>query len=169
MVDTNEDRTVDGTKRFSVQQAADILGISTEATRQRIKRGTLPTERDENGNVFVLLENDGTRTTEDGIHPNNDRTDDSTVALTSLAASQEDQIEFLRQQLQAEREANRENRRLLAAALERIPQIEAPQEESPPEPTGAHVSAAEDAANGTGSEDQEPQGRRSWWWRIFEG
>ena len=135
MTRTNGDKTSDGTRRFSVTEAAGVLGISTEATRQRIKRGTLDTERDADGNVFVLLDADRTRTTDDrtrtntdGTHTNSDRTNDGTAAMPSLIEGQQDQIEFLRQQLQAEREANRKNRRLLAAALERIPAIEeAPQ------------------------------------------
>src|SRR5215207_4540754 len=52
--------TPGGTRRLPVNEAAVVLGISTEATRQRVKRGTLPTERDEDGNVFVLLDDDGT-------------------------------------------------------------------------------------------------------------
>src|SRR5215208_7142019 len=52
--------TPGGTLRLPVNEAAAVLGISTEATRQRVKRGTLPTERDEEGNVFVLLDDDGT-------------------------------------------------------------------------------------------------------------
>jgi len=69
--------------RLPVTEAANILGISTEATRQRIKRGTLPTERDEEGNVFVLLKRtaaDSTRKdangTDDGTHTNANRIDD---------------------------------------------------------------------------------------------
>jgi hypothetical protein len=44
-----------------------------------------------------------------------------------------DQVAHLRRELAEEREANRENRRLLAAALERIPALEEPSEprESP--------------------------------------
>jgi hypothetical protein len=175
---TNEDRTHNGTQRFSVQQAADVLGISTEATRQRIKRGTLPTERDDDGNVFVLLaaeQADGTRTTDDGTHTNDDRTNDGTAALASLVASQEDQIEFLRQQLHAEREANRENRRLLAAALERIPAIEAPAEPHP-EARESDLTASEGPESSTAPQEQqepksepEPEQRRSWLYRFFFG
>ena len=41
-----------------------------------------------------------------------------------------EQVEDLRARLDREQEANRENRRLLAAALERIPELEAPREPS---------------------------------------
>ena len=45
----------------------------------------------------------------------------------ALVESLQDQVSYLREQLAAERRANDENRRLLLAALERIPsQLEAP-------------------------------------------
>ena len=52
-------------------------------------------------------------------------------------------MRFLERHVEEEREANRENRRLLAAALERIPpQIEAPREERE-----APESASEEPTN----------------------
>lgn len=73
----------------------------------------------------------------------------------------------LREQLAQEREANRENRRLLAAALERIPAIEAP-----PEATGAPEAATESgegAPYGTSRQEAQDslQRRHSWWRRFF--
>jgi hypothetical protein len=41
-----------------VSEAADRLGLSLDAVRSRIKRGTLPTER-EDGRVFVLVDDVG--------------------------------------------------------------------------------------------------------------
>jgi hypothetical protein len=49
---------------------------------------------------------------------------------TALISAKDETIATLREQLQAERQAHSEARRLLAAALERIPAIEAPQEAS---------------------------------------
>jgi hypothetical protein len=65
-----------------------------------------------------------------------------TVALVERMGSE---IDHLREQLDKEREANRENRRLLAAALERIPAIEAGDERESP------VTAMEDTSRGGGS------------------
>jgi len=136
--------------RFPVTEAANILGISTEATRQRIKRGTLPTERDEEGNVFVLLKRtaaDSTRTAANG-------TDDK-----------ERLIAFLRDQLREERETNRENRRIIAGLVQRVPELEPVRG-----PRESPVSAPAQPGNGEAPEDQDgPQERRSWWRRIFEG
>ena len=113
MTGTNGDSTGDGMKRFPVTEAAGILGISTEATRQRIKRGTLPTERDEEGNVFVLLK----RTTADSTRTDDNCTDAATDVKERL-------IEFLRDQLREEREANRENRRIIAGLVQRVFELE---------------------------------------------
>jgi hypothetical protein len=81
----------------------------------RVKRGTLPSTR-EGGRLYVLL---NTEPTPEPERPHV-RTHDRTSEL----------IATLREQLQAERQAHSEARRLLAAALERIPAIEAPQETS---------------------------------------
>ena len=76
--------------------------------------------------------------------------------------------ETLREQLEAERQAHAEARRLLAAALERIPAIEAPQEprESPETVTeaspGPEPSEAREEAQGAA----QPH---SWWRRVFGG
>jgi hypothetical protein len=165
MMRTNGNSTDDGMGRFPVTEAANILSISTEATRQRIKRGTLLTERDEEGNVFVLLKRttaDSTRTdtngTYGGTHTNSNRTEDGTDDKERL-------IEFLRDQLREEREANRENRRIIAGLVQRVPELD-----SMREPREAPVSASDQPGNGDAPEDQDgPQERRSWWRRIFEG
>jgi hypothetical protein len=146
-----------------VQQAADILGISTEATRQRIKRGTLPTERDENGNVFVLLD-------ADGMHTNTDRTrtnDNRTVDCTALIESQQDQIAHLRLQLDKEREASAELRRIIAALTQRIPELE-PARNSSADARESPVMASEEPSRGEAPEESEESKKRPWWRRIFE-
>ena len=165
MTRTNGDSTGDGMGRLPVTEAANILGISTEATRQRIKRGTLPTERDEEGNVFVLLKRtaaDSTRKdangTDDGTHTNANHIDDGTDDKERL-------IELLRDQLREERETNRENRRIIAGLVQRVPELEPVRG-----PREAPVNASAQPGNGEAPENQDgPQERRSWWRRIFEG
>jgi len=70
-------------------------------------------------------------------------------------------IDSLERQLEEARERDRENRRLLAAALERIP----PQLEAPSEPRESPETATETA---TGDQEEGTQ-QRPWWRRIFEG
>ena len=62
------------------------------------------------------------------------------------------EIEYLREQLDKEREANGENRRLLLAGLERIRAIESSPDiphNAPPEPSEADVSTSAKRRNGT--------------------
>jgi DNA-directed RNA polymerase specialized sigma24 family protein len=40
-------------QRLDVKQAAEALNISSEGVRKRIKRGTLDSEKTQNGKVFV--------------------------------------------------------------------------------------------------------------------
>jgi len=64
-------------------------------------------------------------------------------------------------QLQAVREANRENRRIIAALTSRIPEIEAP--ERTPESPESH--GPRDPTEGSG--DPQEAAQRPWWRRIF--
>jgi excisionase family DNA binding protein len=137
------DRPRTNQRRVPVAEAAEALGISEGAVRMRVKRGTLPSTR-EGGRLYVLLNIDPT--------PDPDRPSDRTSEL----------IDTLREQLHAERQAHAEARRLLAAALERIPAIEAPRDErespEPDEQGGDRVVAP-----------QQPEGAtsRPWWRRMF--
>jgi hypothetical protein len=114
-------------------EAATALGITPDALRQRIRRGRYRTEK-EAGRVYVYLDTDRTKTERP--------TEQEPDALTSELRAR---VESLERQLEQEREANRENRRLLAAALERIPAIEAPDtEETTPEARTEAATAPED-------------------------
>jgi hypothetical protein len=153
-------------ERVTVPQAARLLGISEGAVRQRIQRGTLRSERNDQGHVYVVISRD-----------NDEQTSEKTASESRLVETLERQNEFLQRQLEAEREANRENRRLLAAALERIPEIEAPREprESPQTGTESRSSTAPppEQQKPTSREEaplteEEPEGR-SWWRRVFIG
>src|SRR5215217_6890947 len=82
-------------------------------------------------------------------------------ASDALISEMRERISSLERQLEAERQANSEHRRLLAAALERIPPqlepSESPESEPSPAPTDTPV---EDA--------REPQTETSRpWWRFW--
>jgi predicted ArsR family transcriptional regulator len=136
-------------RRVTVAEAAEALGISAEAVRMRIRRGTLQYERHE-GTVYVLLDADHTQHVADASI---DRTD-------LLIAELQDRVRSLE-------EANRENRRIIAALTSRIPELEAPSTTRPPE---GSQSATEGRVEPTPSEPTEgPQESSStpWWRRIF--
>jgi hypothetical protein len=120
-------------RKLTVQEAAEALDTSVDAIRQRIKRGKLPrAEPDDSDDNRVYVWLDGNHT-EARHHVEGE----ISANLGALVESLQDQVQYLHEQLDREREANRENRRLLAAALERIP----PQLEAPPEPPGAPETA----------------------------
>ncbi len=139
-------------------EAAAALGITEAAVRGRIKRGTLRSYR-EGAAVFVVLEGGESSSNRDA--PSDEPSDQAQL------------ITVLREQLAAEREANRENRRIIAGLVQRIPELE-----TAPEPRDEPQTAAK-ASGGTDDAPKEPTGaqrateepeetaRRSWWARIF--
>jgi excisionase family DNA binding protein len=140
-------------ERMTVAEAAAWLGITEDAVRKRIHKHKIRYERDPDGRYFVYPTEGDRRQERSDIGPQE-----------RLIASLEGQNRFLRAQLEAEREANRENRRLLAAALERIP----PQLEAPSEPRESPETATEgEAGQHTGGGQEGAQ--RPWWRRVFGG
>src|SRR5918994_4687551 len=102
-------------QRLSVAEAADALGITVDAVRSRVKRGTIDHVR-VGGRVYVLLGDDESRP---GHGQYTDQVGDQ--GTTTPEDRTAELIATLREQLQAERQAHAEARRLLLAALERIP------------------------------------------------
>jgi hypothetical protein len=144
-----------------VGAAARELDVSTDAVRKRIARGSLESSR-EDGRVLVWLDDSGT---EAGREAQVDR--------EALIESLQDQVAYLRSQLEIRTDELREHRRIIAALTQRIPEIEAPREqEAPQEPPGGPPSAGvgsnrEEAPAGDGA--QEGAGQVSWWRRVFGG
>jgi len=137
-------------------EAAQVLGISKEAVRKRVSRGTLPSDVGEDGRRHVYLDAVEDVGLSGGLHG-----DDPRYEL----------IATLRDQLEAEREANRENRRIIAALASRIPEIEAPSE---PRESREGVDDAPDTTEPRSAteEQQEPTSREqevTWWRRMFGG
>lgn len=151
-----------GDARVTVREAARLLGLTVEAVRGRIKRGTLEVERTDEG-VFVWLDRE--ISAEDANQPptghDQPPTGPQPDARAELVESLLDQVAYMRRQLAEEREANRENRRLLAAALERIPAIEAPE----PRDSTENATEGEPGTETPASDTGEP--RPSWWRRFF--
>ena len=146
-------------QRLTVAQAAEALGITEGAVRSRIKRGTLPTVK-EGTSVYVVL---GAGTSGANQSTYNDEPYGGPSDQTGLIESLQDQIEYLRGQLEAEREAGRRKDHLLAAALERIPAIEAPRDE----PRAPETATEGESDTETPADDTEEPRRSSWWRRFF--
>jgi hypothetical protein len=154
-------------RRLNAQEAAETLGISVDAVRMRARRGTLDSTH-ENGRLYVWLD-----------------TDKASVHSQGEVQAYRELIGELRDRVRSLEDANRENRRIIAALTQRIPELEAP---APSEPPGASETVAEEPERAeepwpstggpqTGSERPRdtaefPVGGtllRPWWRRVFGG
>jgi hypothetical protein len=143
-----------------VGEAARELGISTDAVRKRIARGSLEADRQE-GSVLVWLDDGGTKAGREGE-----------VDGGPLVEALRDQVADLRGRLDREQDANRENRRIIAALASRIPELESPAQQ-PASAESLQEAAQEPAADGPtrpapgGREPPAASERVSWWRRVF--
>ena len=148
--------------RHTVAEAADMLGISTGAVRNRLSRGTLRSTK-ESGTVYVLLPDDMSRDAErdaddtpGGIPPS-----DRDVLTSELR----DRLRYVEGQLEAERQAHAEARRIIAGLVERIPAIEAPAD-TPEASETAEEQQGRGRPHPATVESQEGV-QRPWWRRVF--
>ena len=141
-------------ERVTVAEAAQRLGITPNAVRQRISRGNMQYDKDENGRVYVYLD--------PNEHVRQEVGDSSRDELVEELRSR---VQYLERELQVREEEARRKDHLLAAALERIPAIEPPPD-TPSEPGESPVTASEEP-----SDTQAPpeEGKRSWWRRLIGG
>jgi hypothetical protein len=156
-----EDPGPDTRRRLSAAEAADTLGITVDAVRSRVKRGTIDHVR-VGGRVYVLLGDDESRP---GRNQHTDQVGDQRTRAPEDRTAE--LIATLREQLQAERQAHAEARRLLAAALERIPAIEAPAETPEASETLEEEPERAEPHPATGGAQEGVQ--RPWWRRIIGG
>ena len=147
---------------LDVGEAAQELGISTDAVRKRISRGSLRSDR-ENGHVRVWLD---VGETEAGR--------EAQVDGEALVEVLQDHITDLRVQLEAEREARRRADTIIAqltqanaALAAKVPELEAA--ESREETAEGAVEETERAEPPTDIPGTQEGAQRAWWRRIFRG
>ena len=131
--------------------------------RKRVQRGTIEHEKDGEGRVYVYLSPDMPPTMTDQTV--GQATDQATgqAAPAELVTSMQDQIDYLRRQLEVWQEEARRKDHIIAALTERIPELE-PARESAPE---APESPATPSVDGDEVETPPESERRSWWYRLF--
>jgi hypothetical protein len=155
------------TARVSVQEAAEHLGTTVDAIRKRVQRKTITHKKDPDGRVWILLDSDRTRhdTDQDATGQRQDR------EPTALISAKDETIATLREQLQAERQAHSEARRIIAGLVERIPAIEAPSESPQEQPGGPEAADEHRGRRQPQSATGEAQEAASkpWWRRIIGG
>jgi excisionase family DNA binding protein len=155
--DGQQDRPHDVLDRLTVAQAADRLGVTQDAVRKRIARGTIRHQKDHEGRIFVYLDTFESESKSD--QDNGQDGESETVSdfeQDKYTRSLEDQIDFLRREL--ERKDT-----IIMSLTQRIPELEAS-----PEQREVHVRASDGEGRGDAPpEQQEPVRRRSWLRRFF--
>ena len=155
---TDDARTADW-KRVTVAQAAELLGLSAEAVRSRVQRGTLESEK-VSGTVYVLLE-DTAQTS-----PNNHESYATDGTQTNLIGDQTEFIGSLQGQIEwLRREVERKDT-LLMTLMQRVPELD-PVRDPTPEPQDDPEKASAAPGKGTSPKDNVTQEKPSWWRRFF--
>jgi len=147
-----------------MREAADILGVSKEAVRKRVIRGTLRSDTEEDGRRYVYLDAGG---------------DESpTSAPDALISEMHSRIQFLEDEL-------RRKDAILLNMTEAMKALNRPAQEAPPEARESPQTAEEapdraepqPAMGGTQEGTEHPQQRGGWlapvdklpWWQYVLG
>src|SRR5215207_10115964 len=105
-------------ERLTLRQAAARLGVSESAIRKRVERGTLRSEKGQDGRRYVYLETGADYRAD--ARADASATHERDALISELRAHNE----TLRGQLEAERQAHAEARRIIAGLVERLPALE---------------------------------------------
>jgi hypothetical protein len=144
-------------QRYTVKEAAEVLGTTVDAIRGRIRRGTLDSVKVD-GVVYVLLDETNREQPRDKSSTEADDRLQQGADQSELVGELRGQINWLR------REVERKDTIIMQMA-QRIPELE---------PASEQRGASEKASEATDGEDlppepQEPSERRSWLHRFFFG
>src|SRR5215213_9805493 len=159
-------------KRYTVPEAAKVLGIGTDAVRKRIARSTIPHEKDAAGRVYVYLDT--------GHDEGHDEGHDARELSPKLVQSLREQIGYLqgviatrdeelrtRAEELRRRDQDLERRdRIIAALTERIPQALEPPSEAR-ESTQTVEGEPERAEPRPATVESQESIQRPWWRRVF--
>ena len=182
MTDTVGNATGDmqGRRRLDLKAAAAELGVTSEAIRRRAKRGTLLSEKGEDGLLYVWLPAvphgmSDTGDTEAQSRPHSGPHDVSAIVGVDhdavrlavpdvLLERYESENDFLRRELEhLHRELERKDAILLTLA-QRVPELEHAPSTSSDVPERPHT-ASEEESRGTGQTEEGEVQRASWWRR----
>ena len=144
-----------GRYRVTIQEAAERLGVKEGAIRKRIERGTIKSEKEEskNGRVYVYIDEPPVEDNDTGYDNGYDTS--YSGGYDMLIRSQQEQIEFLRRELER-KDA------ILLSMTEGLKSLEASGE-----PRESDIGAPERP-----DEDEvHPEGESpiSWWRKLFFG
>ncbi len=151
---------------YTVEQAADILQLTPGRVRQLLRDehldGTPPDPGSGQRGWSVSAES-----VRDRLSKQQPRAEQGTAGdRGELVDELRRQNEYLRGQLDAERQAHAEARQIIGGLVSRVPQLEAPPEHAP----GGAESADDEPARGPVPHERETATeQRPWWRRVFGG
>jgi hypothetical protein len=147
-----------GVGRLTIQETARQLGVSEGAVRKRVNRGTLRSEKEADGRVYVYLDERDRRGADgrqdEGVDPNSN----------SLISQLRDEVAYLRDE-------NRRKDEIIMQQAMTMRQLTA----APPQETTEAAETVEDVPEGAGPRSASEAGgaqegaRRPWWRRVFGG
>ena len=157
---------------ITVANAARILGVSKQAIRQRIYRDTIPHRKESDGTVLVRItghnpETNGETNGKSYAETPDDIPEHAEAVSRELIDELRNRIDFVERQLEQANERDRENRRIIAGLVQRVPELE-PTSNSSSGPQDSSRTPSGEQENGTGpADDTDPQ-KRSWWRRLLD-
>ncbi len=180
------DEQTDATVRMTVQEAAEVLGVTVEAIRGRMHRGKYQKEKDAEGKVWVLLSPDQLPNVQEEVKEHSsegsdltsgersDGSDDQSrtfrpnvykrkdAAKSELVEELRGEVAYLKEIIATRDEELRRKDTIIMQMAQRIPELEAPE---------SRENTADVEAGGRPPEDsngavREPE-KRSWWRRFF--
>jgi hypothetical protein len=150
---------------MSVAGAAERLGITKEAVRKRISRGTLSSDKDRDGTVRVYVP----------VSPTSSGTASGSFDRDELVAELRSRIDDLRTDRDAWRDQARRSDYLASTAMDRTRELEGRLREIEAGPELASASGATESPESPdptptdASEGPQTGTWRPWWRRVFGG
>jgi hypothetical protein len=162
-----------------VAEASEILGITAEAVRTRIKRGKLDSIKDPptpGGTVYVLLQADQTRPDIDPTVKGQDQAADQTQLVETLReqvaylqgviATRDKELEQRAEEIRRRDAALEREQQLTAIFADRLRELDDPREvRESPQTVEDEPERAEPRPDATGAQE----GARRPWWRKLIG
>lgn len=137
-----------GVHRATLAEAAELLGISKGAVRQRVRRGTLRSDKGEDGRVYVYVD------------PSVDDVRRHAMQGEGVLVEElRDRIRYLERQVEEERNARFRADELLARLMERV-QLEAPPPDERESPQTVEAETGDTGQQAATSGPQESTWRR---------
>ena len=178
--DRSETKHSPDKRRVTVAEAAEILGITAEAVRTRIKREKLDSVKEPDrpgGKVYVLLGADQTGPNLDPTPQGQDQTTDQTQLVETLRehvaylqgviATRDRELEQRAEEIRRRDAALEREQQLTAIFADQLRAIGAPREASEDAETVEEAPDRAEPHSATGGTQESVQ--RPWWRRIFRG